>query len=188
MEKTKGFLRSYTFDGIMFIILGCFMLLWPEIFLNSLCIFLGSFVGFVGLVRLITFFVSERGTRIAADLVSGVLLLGFGIALIAVPSFFIRIYQYITGAVLIYGAILLFIQSYRMRDVKGSRFILSTILGVIIIILAVIIIVNPEAFARNMTQINGISLIIDGISMVLIMRDLKKTVIDDVVYEIKDGD
>ena len=173
-EKTKKLLSNYLFDGILLIILGIIILVWPDGSRKILCIAIGIVLGIMGIIKCITYFVNKNGDHQVKDLLIGILQLGCGIALIAASDFFITVFQYITGIILVYGAIVMLVQAYRSRGEKKSKMILSIVFACITIILAIIIFINPASFGTFMTQLYGISLIVAGLAMVIVMRGAKQ--------------
>lgn len=51
--------------------------------------------------------------------------LALGIALMVKSGFFITVFQYVTAVILAYGAILMFVQAFQLRKIKGAMFVLS---------------------------------------------------------------
>ena len=173
--EKKTFLRSSIFEGILFILLGVAILVWPDHALKTLCIIAGIAVGLMGVLRIIFFFRTPKEERKIGMIIVGVLQLAFGIALIAASEFFINLFFVITGIMLVYGAFLMFFRAVQLRRVKGIMFALSIIFGIIYTILAVIIFMNPEGFAQFVTRIQGIALIFEGLGIIIVLRNLKLT-------------
>ena len=168
--KIKKLLLSYIFDGLVLIALGVAMLVWPEESLKTLCIIVGSLFILVGFVKIVGFIVNKSGERTAGELFVGILQFAFGAALVIKSGFFIDVFQVITGVILIYGAILMFIHAFKLRVYKGVMFALSLIFASITAVLAVIIIINPSQVASFMTQLHGISLVIEGVAMLMVLH------------------
>lgn len=175
-STVRKLLRSYLLDGVLLIALGAAMLIWPESSLKALCVILGALAAVMGALRLAAYFVSKDGDRSAADLLSGVLQLILGVALIAASDFFITVFQYVVAICLAYGAILLFRQVLALRAAGGPTLILALVFAVLTAILAVVIFLNPAAFAAFMTQLEGVSLIVEGVGMILVLRQFQRDV------------
>ena len=173
-EKLKALFRSYLFDGILLIILGIMLLLWPESALVALCTIIGCTLIVLSLFKFISFFSDVSGLRSGGVLFVGLLQLVAGIALVVNPGFFIAWFQIIVGIMLFYGAVLLFVNAWDLRDAKGSEFAATIIFAVLMLILAVIIIINPISFAAFIVSLEGISLIIEGLSMVIFLHRVKR--------------
>ena len=171
-KKVVDLLKSYVFDGFLLIALGLVMLIWPENSLMTICIVAGIIIGVMGFVRCIAFFVDKKKDQSPTDLLMGVILLAAGVALIVKSDFFISVFQYITGVILIYGAILMFAHAYTLRREKGPLFLFSLIFAIVTTALAVVILINPLSFASFITRLHGVALIIEGLSMIGVLRKI----------------
>lgn len=176
-EKITELFKSYIFDGILLMVLGLLLIVWPGGALNVLCILMGAAVAIMGILKMISFFRRSNSERLPSDLLIGVIMLVLGIALIVKADFFIEFFNVVLAIMLIYGAILMFAQAIMLKDEKGLMFILSLVFSVITLILAVIIFINPVGFASFMTQLRGISLMVEGLAMILVMRSMKSSVV-----------
>ena len=74
----------------------------------------------------------------------------------------------------LYGAALMFAQAWMLRSFRGRDFTLALVCACVTLVLAVIILVDPVAFASFITQLHGIALIVEGLSMLLVLRKVKK--------------
>ena len=101
--------------------------------------------------------------------------LAAGIILILQADFFVEIFFVVTGLLLAYGAILMFVRLIQLRRVKGPMFYFSLVFGIINLIFAVLILINPEQFASFSTRLQGAALVIEGIGMIIVLRNLKLT-------------
>ena len=174
-EKKNNLLRSTLFDGLLLIVLGVVMLIWPLESLGFLCVVIGAVLVLMGLIRLILFGRKEKDERRVRDIPIGLLQIAGGIALIIRPDFFITVFQYVTGVLILYGAVLMFAQAVRLRREKGALFAASLAFACVTTLLAVIILVNPAAFASFMTQLHGVALIAEGLAMIIVLRKSRKT-------------
>lgn len=174
-SEKKTFLRSTVFEGILFILLGTAILVWPNHALKTLCVIAGIAVGLMGILKIIFFFNTPKEERKIGVMIIGVLQLAFGIALIAASGFFINLFFVITGIMLVYGAFLMFFRAVQLRHIKGLMFALSIVFGIIYTILAVIIFMNLESFAQFVTRIQGAALILEGLGIIIVLRNLKLT-------------
>ena len=166
----KELLKSYFFDGLFLIALGIIMLLWPEGSMMTLCIIIGAALMIMGLLKVIGNFSAGDASPRTSGLTLGLVQAGIGAALMVAPEFFIAVFQFIAAVLLIYGAVLMFIQAYRLRKERDVMFTLSLIFASLTTLLAIIIFINPRSFALFMTQLYGISLIVEGLAMIIVLR------------------
>lgn len=172
----KDALKSYLFDGILLIILGLVLVIWPDTSLSTFCAVAGVVLAVMGLVKLVFYLANVGGIRRWVDIPVGLVQFLLGCALVIWPAFFINLFQIVVGIVVIYGSLLLIIRAVQLRTMGGSLFVLSIIFGILTLALGVVIIMNPAQFASVMVQLMGVALIVEGIALVAVMHTAKKRV------------
>ena len=175
-NSIKKVLRSYIFEGILLILLGVAVIIWPQGALKTLCIVIGIVLGVMGIIKIVSFFVDKTNSKDAWDIILGGLLLGLGVALCVASGFFITLLQYITAFILLYGAIILLVQTIRLSNKRGIGFVLAIVFSFLMFALAIIIFINPMEFASFITILYGISFIIEGIALIFIMGKANRMV------------
>lgn len=173
--EKKAYLKNYIFDGIILALLGIAMLAWPNEALKVLCYVSGGLLAVMGFIRLALFLMSSKEERLFSVLILALVQLAAGIILILQAGFFVEIFFVVTGLLLAYGAILMFVRLIQLRRVKGPMFYFSLVFGIINLIFAVLILINPEQFASFSTRLQGAALVIEGIGMIIVLRNLKLT-------------
>lgn len=171
--EKRNFLRSYIFDGIILALLGIAMLVWPDNALKVLCVVVGGLVAVMGFIKFAFFLANNKAVRKTSDLIIGIIQIALGIALIIASDFFISLFFVVAGIILVYGALLMFIRAFQLLKVKGWLFALSLIFAVVTLAFAVIIFINPIQFAEFVTRIQGAALIIEGIGMIIVLKNVK---------------
>ena len=172
-SKVTSIFKSYLFDGLLLVALGVIMLIWPGEALQILCIGGGVLLIVVGLIKGIYFFVNKENGKVIY-LIIAIAEIALGIALIIEWEFFIKAFQFITGIILIYGSGLMFVRAIALRHEKGPMFVLSIIFGVLILVFAALILLNPLVFAEFVTQLHAVALILEGLSMIIIMSRVQE--------------
>lgn len=173
--QKKSYLRNYIFDGIILAVLGVVMLVWPNDALKVLCCVSGGLLAVMGFIRLALYLLSSKEDRTISALIIAIGQLAVGLTLILASDFFVKMFYVVTGLILAYGAFLMFIRMIQLRRIKGPMFFISMIFGILSLIFAVIILINPEQFAQVSTHIQGAALVIEGIGMIIVLRNLKIT-------------
>ena len=163
-KKISSVFKSYVVDGLLLIALGIAMLVWPQESLKILCYVIGAVFAVMGIIKIIAFFAKK--SKNSSGMFVGLLQIAIGCALIFASDFFIAFFTYITAFILLYGAIMMFINAYNLRKVFGMMFMFSLIFAVVTLIFAIIILTNPPFFII----LGGIALIIEGIAMVVVLR------------------
>ena len=173
--EKKAYLKNYIFDGIIIALLGLAMLIWPNEALKVLCYVSGGLLAVMGFIRLALFLMSSKEEKTFSVLILALVQLAAGLVLILAADFFVEIFFVVTGLLLAYGAILMFVRMIQLRRIKGSMFYFSLVFGIINLIFAVLILINPEQFASFSTRLQGAALVIEGIGMIIVLRNLKLT-------------
>ena len=172
----KDALKSYLFDGILLIILGVVLVIWPDTSLSTFCALAGVVLAIMGLVKLVFYLANVGGIRRWVDIPVGIVQFLLGASLVIWPTFFINLFQIVVGIVVVYGSLLLIIRAVQLRTMGGPLFVSSVVFGILTLILGVIIIMNPAQFASIMVQLEGVALIVEGIALVAVMHTAKKKV------------
>ncbi len=172
-KKQRNFFLSFIFDGIILIALGIAILVWPESLLKILCIIAGAVIAVMGLIKLIIFIVNKDDKRKVLNLIVGIIQIAFGIVMIIESEFLAGLFFIIAGIILMYGSLLMFIRAFQFRKEKGALFVLSIIFAILTLALAIIIFINPQQFAGFIARLQGASLIIEGLGMIIVLNNSK---------------
>lgn len=175
-DSLKSLFKNYVFDGLLLTGLGVVLLIWPASALKAICIILGIVLILIGAFRLISYYLDQKEERKLNDLLIGIILVVLSITMFVFSNFYIKAFQYFIGLILIYGSALLFMRSYSQISNPGLIAKLSLVFGIIIAILALVIFINPVAFASFITKICGVSLIIEGVAMLISLHKFKLAV------------
>lgn len=165
-KKITTMFKSYVFDGLLLILLGVAMLIWPEESLKIPCVIIGAVLAIMGLIKVIAFIAKK--SKGSSGFWVGIAQIAVGCAFIFASDFFISFFHYIIAFILLYGAVMMFINAFNLRKVFGMMFLASLIFAIITTILAIVIIINPFIFV----QLRGIALIIEGLAMVIVLRTI----------------
>ncbi len=169
-KKAKDLLKDYVFDGVLLILLGLAIFIWPKETLHFLFLAVGVLFALVGIVKIFLYYRTEKEERRGGDLFFAILTVCFGIAVAIAAEFFITLFQIVTGVLLLYGALILFLRAYALRRAIGPMFVTALIFALLITALAIVILLDPVAFASFITQLHGVSLILEGLSMIVVLR------------------
>ena len=173
-SRITNALKSYLFDGILLVALGLVLLLLPKVSLTILCVIIGVALIIMGLIKLIFFAANVNGVRRIADIPVGIIQLVLGFWLIIDSSLFINLFQIVTGVILIYGSLLMFVHAFALREIRGAFYWLSLVFGILCAVLGIVIVVNPAGFAAFMMQLQGVALIIEGLALIVVMHTVKR--------------
>ena len=170
-EKLKDAAVKYRLNGILMILVGLFMLLWPEASLRILCIVVGAILIITGVIRLINYFQMRALNPEQKDMVTGIVCLVVGVLLIVISRFFVSVFLILAGIALLIGCVLMFMKAWQLRHERGKEFVLSLVIGILILVLGIVMIINPVGTAAFVIQLFGVALMIMGIATVFMKQD-----------------
>ena len=170
MKGLRSSLVNYLIDAILLAILGVVMLIWPGVTMKVVCILIGVILIGLSLIKVIMHFVrpAEEG-GMPFTLLAGLIEAALGLALVIYHESFIDIFHIITAVLLIYGSIVAFVQAIKLLKVKLIWSILLFIAAAAALVLGVIILINPMAWAGFIIRLQGLALIAMSVAAVIIL-------------------
>ena len=172
-------INNYLLDGIILILIGVVLLVWPQETLNLAVRIIGGAVAAMGACKLLMHFIKKEEERKIGKLLIGILQVVLGIVLLLKPELFISFIPVIVGVLLLYGGIVLLPAAWKARKNDTNNAKIALIISVVYILLAVICFVNPAAFAAYIMKFNGIVLIFEGLSIVILMFKIGRSVMEE---------
>ena len=164
----RTLLRNYLIDAILLILAGIFLILRPTSTLVFYFQALGVILVVLGAVKVLQYFLEkDRVLRNPVALTIGILQLAAGIFLFLNPAFLIGFFPFAAGIVIAYGAILGLIQSIRARQMGIPASGLAIGCSLVTLVLAIVVILHPEAISAILIQFIGVSLIAEGLSIMI---------------------
>lgn len=160
-------MNNYILRGLVAIIFGVVLIIWPEQASIYLIIAIGLFFIIPGLFSLLNYFMSKKEKRKTGSYpveASGSVVLG--VLLLVFPAFFISIMMYLLGFLAIIGGGSLVIHLITKRKQISVSF-WYYILPVLIITAGVLILTNPEKVVEKTFIIFGVVCILFGLSLLI---------------------
>ena len=122
----------------------------------------------MGAVRIISFFTrKDEAERGVPALIVGIAQAVIGLLLIAKPDLLISIWYMVAAALIGYGAIASLIRAVKQMKAKVPGAVATLVLSIATLVLAIVVFINPAAFASFYMQLIGISFIVEGAALVL---------------------
>lgn len=168
--KITSAFKNYIFDGILLVLCGIAMLIWPGKVLEFFFLVAGIVLILLGVWKVITFIRAFKSELLLFSLMIGILEIVLGIFFIVKPGIFLQFLNIILGVMILFGALLMIIHIIKENKKNGFMFVLSLILAILMLCLGAVVLINPVGFAAFMVQLYGISLIVEGISFILFLR------------------
>lgn len=149
--------------GILTVLLGLALIIWPEEAIKYLVITIGILFILPGLFSIIAYFTHSREFSTARFPIEGAGSILLGIWLVAMPAFFVNILMYILGAFLLLASIQQFLTLFRARKYYGVPWGFYVVPS-LLLILGIIILLNPFETASVVFILFGGAIFVYGIS------------------------
>ncbi len=173
-QTSRKIFGSFIFDGIITILLGVAMIIWPGEALKFVFIIGGIVLAVFGLIKSIVCFADKKREHSLTEHVAGICEILLGIALAAFSGFFIKIFHYFIAIILAFSAVVLLVHAITIRKEGGPMMILSFVFAVLSASLSVPLFIKPVWIAQFEVRLGGIAFIIEGLAMIIFFRKIKK--------------
>lgn len=169
---TKKLIRSwwaYLLNGLLFIVLGVWMISMPIESFNTFSILIGIIIGLSGLAEV---FFSVRYRKIHEEwtwnILGGLLDLIIGILILFDPSVFLKIITLVISVSLLVAAVVL-VRGAVLSNREGHRsWTWKLAFGILVFLLAMVLIFRPEVLAMTIMLWMGIAFISLGVLRVFL--------------------
>jgi len=164
-EYMKTFTQNHVVTGLILIIFGIILLIWPGSTLDIVCKIVGVAVLIAGIVGVAEGLAGKRKDPAAvrnfagnvAAVIVGILLIAFSGAIVSVLPFVLGILIVIYSAVEIFGAL----------KADGGIQTGRLIMAVIELIIGILIMANPFSTVTLLIRILGIGMIFGGVTQIM---------------------
>lgn len=162
-EKWKQFRLCAIIISICMLVLGVLVLIWPKISAVAVCYILGAFCIGTGIYEIVRYFqLGFAGLLFQHDLIWGIFSILAGILLLLHPLGAAAFLPIVAGIYIAMGSIFDIQMSVEMRRLGIGNWVLSLVLGIIGIIFAFFLILNPFDGITALMIYVGILLILGG--------------------------
>ena len=171
MDKNKINASSPYFTGIVAIVLGVLMIIWPDRVMNYVIAITGWFLIIIGAVPIII----SLFKKIPISFIS-VMYVVIGILILCFAHFFINIAMWVFGVILILGAVQQFNVMTQAKKTGALVPFTYIIYPAILLIAGVIILINPFKTISVLIVFFGISMLFYGITIIVTKSILDKSI------------
>lgn len=162
-EKWKQFRLWAIIISICMLVLGVLVLIWPKISAVAVCYILGAFCIGTGIYEIVRYFqLGFAGLLFQHDLIWGIFSILAGILLLLHPLGAAAFLPIVAGIYIVMGSIFDIQMSVEMRRLGIGNWVLSLVLGIVGIIVAFFLILNPFDGVTALMIYMGILLILGG--------------------------
>lgn len=162
-EMWRQFRKGAIAVSCCMLALGILMVLWPDISALTICIILGIFCIAAGVYAMVRYIkLGVAGLFFRSDLSFGICSILLGVLLLLHPYGAMIFLPIAAGFFMIIGSVLDIQVSIEMRRLHFGNWCIMLILGIINIIFAFLLLMNPFQGASVLVIFVGISLVVDS--------------------------
>lgn len=174
-------MRKYLLvEALMFLVLGCFLLIKPDTTIQTIIQVTAAFLGVFGLFNIGTYIFNRvEFSYINHCLISGVLQLLFSIILFRFSTEVTAFLPIALGIVVVVSSCINMLYAVDMKSEIGAKWWLIFFYGLICMIAGVVIIINPFQSLKIITMACGIVMIVRSVGNIAIcitMLRIKKSI------------
>ncbi len=171
----KNMLGTFIIASIAYIVLGIFMVAYPDKAAGGFRIVIGIILMIYGVINVISFFLNkDNEENLFMELALGVLAIGVGIFALVAPEPFEMVIFYSLGAVLIIDGVVNIKRAVNMKDMGFRKWKIILIGALISIVFGIICIILYSNMGEVISFVIGIALIYEGIaSLITIFIDAR---------------
>lgn len=163
---------SLILASLLYLVLGVGLIFWPRTSNLILCYFVAAILAAYGLFNILAYFGRERGSVIG--LVVGVICAALGLYSLFQPTQISSIISTILGVVILVDGAMSLRRDLDLRAQGFPQWWVPFALDVLVLLLGVMVIFNPVAFARFLLQAIGVILIYESLSDLWTIHRLAK--------------
>ena len=164
IQRLKHIKWNLILASLLYLVLGVGLIVWPKTSNLVLCYFVAAILTAYGLFNILSFFSRERGAGAGIGLVVGVICAAFGIYSFFQPTRISDIISTILGVVILVDGAMSLRRDFELREQGFDKWWIPFVLDVVILLLGVMVIFNPTAFAQFLLQVIGVILIYESLS------------------------
>lgn len=173
--STTSFKGTFT-RAILAIVVGAVLVIWPDVALRYIIMFIGAMFLMTGLVAFIVSNKNREEHRRSLVPFSGIGSMALGLLLLCLPSFFMTIFMFVLGFMLVVAAIGQFVALTVARQ-YGMISPVSYLFPVLILVAGIVVLFDPFASAESVFILFGITAIFYGITDLInqsVIRKIRK--------------
>lgn len=178
MSETKPL---YVFMAIMELILGGFLIIFPDESGEILTIIIGAVLAGVGVFNIISFLMNKTAS-FRQGILSGVISAALGVAFIMQAETVVNVTTIILGVFVVFEGLTCCRRAFIMNRLDFNKWFIPMIISLVACVLGTLILIFPDFFGEAIMIITGIILAIEAIlgiwSVIFIIR-LRKRLEDE---------
>ncbi|WP_287387142.1 HdeD family acid-resistance protein [Lachnospira sp.] len=187
LQKIKTVINEIILLSIALIVVGVYLIIEPMGAQIVICRIFGALFLVWGVLRVITYFKTDKSVIFASfGLVQGLTLIFLGLFFIINPVEIAAFFGIILSIVVMINGVLMIQYAIELKRLNSPSWWLEILSGILMLILGVVALVNPFATSATLMVFIGVILIYEGIvNLVSVLRIT--SIAKQVEYEVKDA-
>ena len=160
---------SLLFIGILTIVIGVAMVMYPETASDTIVKILGGIMAATAVISMLGYLIDRaRGRSSFTNLMVGAIMLIMGAFLYFRPTTFVEFLQYIFAAVVLVQGINLIVEGFTSKKYTTSHWGQTVLMGLICFAFAVLVFLNPLGTFKTLMIMTGAFMILSGLMNVFV--------------------
>jgi len=162
-ELLKSAKTYIIFEGVLAILFGLILMLWPGLSVVTFIMFIGFYGIIHGLISLVMGIFSQKGEpNRGLSIATGALSILFGIVILNMPVLYAAFNLYVIAAMIGVEGVFLAIQGFTSDEGKTGHKIMLVIAGILTLLFSIWVLFNPKEGGILMIFLLSLTLIISG--------------------------
>ena len=175
MSILKSDRKEFIYSGIVYLLIGILMCVWPVGTAGVMCVIAGAALIISGLLKAAAYFRKrDYGLMPRVDFTSSALLIILGVLLAARPDVFISLVPFILGMMILVNSVFQLQTALELRAIRYGAWWHHLVSALGCGVLAVIMMFDPLGSYRVVAVFMGIAFIVDGAADLWTALYLKK--------------
>ena len=176
MSSFKEIKWNSTLNLIVFLVIGLLLLIFPKESLNIAGYLIASTLMLAGITYIVRI-IKKKGIDTNSDLLSlvlSIIMIGVSITIFVDPTWIIRAINIVIGLLLIINSSMNIASLLKFKKDRTASWWIFLVFIVIIFILGILVIINPEALAKIVVRLEGATLVFNTL---VTLRDYANAII-----------
>lgn len=175
MKALKGATLQNVLMGVLFILLGVFLVLNPKGVARTICFSIGAVILTIGVVNLIIYFVSDVKHNLPKNkFIIGVVLVILGLFFIIGYRAIMEIMSRIMGVMIIFNGVMKLQSALDAMKMKAKGWVYFLLISVVTLLIGAIFLIHSFGSAKLVLRIVGLVLIAIGVTDLISVLYIRK--------------
>ncbi len=165
----------YVIMALVELVLGIFLIIYPDIGTKILTVILGAILAGVGVFNLISYLMNNNSS-FRQGVLSGVISAALGIAFIAQAETIVNVTSIILGVFIIFEGLTSCKRAFIMKKLEFAQWFIFLIIAIITCVVGALILIFPEFFGTSIMIVSGALLAVEavlGIVLIILITRFK---------------